>query len=457
MPELRMTQVHLETALLPQGWAPHVRLTIDDGVIRTVTVNTPVDGTEVISGTTVAGMPNVHSHAFQRAMAGLAERAGDRLDDSFWTWREAQYGFLETLTPEDVEAIAAQAYVEMLESGFTSCVEFHYLHHGPDGQPYGNIAEMAERIVAAAETSGIGLTLLPVLYTFGGFGEAPATQGQRRFVGDFDHFTRLLEASEKAVRRLPGALIGVAPHSLRAVSPEALARVVALAGERPIHIHIAEQQLEVEDCLAWSGRRPVTWLLDEMPVGPRWCLIHATHMTREETRRVAATGTTVGLCPITEANLGDGIFPAVEYRSAAGRWGIGSDSNVLISVAEELRTLEYGQRLERRRRNLLADPGTSTSRTMYDAALAGGRAASGGQVGAIAPGYRADFVVIDADTPPLIGRSEDGILDGWIFAARQSPVREVWAGGRHVVADGRHVHREQVFRRFKATIDRIVK
>ena len=450
-----MTQIHFSSALLPHGWAANVRVTIEDGVIRAAMANASVDGTEAIRGYAVPGMPNVHCHAFQRALAGLAERA-DQSDDSFWTWREVKYDFLQKLTPDDVEAIAAQAYVEMLESGFTNCVEFHYLHHDPDGQPYGSIAEMPERIVAAAETSGVGLTLLPVLYTFGGFGGVPATHGQRRFVVDFDCFARLLEASEKAVRRLPGAVIGVAPHSLRAVSPEALAQAVKLAGQNPIHIHIAEQEREVQDCLAWSGRRPITWLLDEMPVDSRWCLIHATRVTSEETRRVAATGATVGLCPITEANLGDGIFPAVEYRSAGGRFGIGSDSNVLISVAEELRTLEYSQRLERRRRNLLADPGASTGRTMYDAALVGGRAASGCQIGAIAPGYRADFVVLDADTPALVGRSKDDILDGWIFAARRSPVREVWVGGKRVVAGGRHLLREQVFMRFKATIDRIV-
>jgi formiminoglutamate deiminase len=451
-----MPEFHFACALLPEGWAANVRVTVEDGVIHSAIADAPVDGNEVIRGSTVPGMPNVHSHAFQRAMAGLAERAGLE-DDSFWTWRETKYGFLEKLTPDDVEAIAAQAYVEMLEAGFTSCVEFHYLHHQPDGRPYANIAEMAEQISAAAEFSGIGLTLVPVLYLFGGFGEIPPAAGQRRFICDFESFTRLLDASEQVVRRLPGGAIGVAPHSLRAVSPEPLARAVALAGRRPIHIHIAEQQREVEDCLAWSGRRPVTWLLDEMPVDSRWCLIHATQMTSEETNRVAATGATVGLCPITEANLGDGIFPAVEYRSAGGRFGIGSDSNVLISVSEELRTLEYSQRLERRQRNLLADPGASTGRTMYDAALVGGCASSGREIGVIAPGARADFVVLDAGGPALVGRSGDDVLDAWIFAARRSPIREVWAGGRRVVSEGQHLLRDLVFRRFRATIDRLLK
>jgi formiminoglutamate deiminase len=454
-----MTGIHFARALLPKGWAANVRVTLDHDVIDTVTANASAEEAELVGGYALPGMPNVHSHAFQRAMAGLAERAAEHRnsDDSFSTWREVMYRFLEKLTPDDIEAIAAQAHVEMLESGFTRCVEFHYLHHDPSGRPYRNLGETSERIVAAAATSGIGLTLLPALYTYADFGEAPATQAQRRFVADLDRFSRLLEAAEAAVRRLPAGVIGVAPHSLRAVSPVGLAQAAALAGQNPIHIHIAEQQREVEDCLAWSGRRPVAWLLDEMPVDSQWCLVHATQVTAEETTRMAATGATVGLCPVTEANLGDGLFPAMEYRAAGGCFGIGSDSNVLIDVAEELRMLEYGQRLERGRRNLLTDPGASTGRTLYDAALAGGRAASGSRMGAIAPGYRADFVALDADAPALAGRSEDAILDAWIFAARQSPVQEVWVGGKRVVTEGQHPLREPIYRRFEATIDRIMK
>ncbi len=448
------SEILFERALLPSGWADNVRVAITDGVITAVSENATREGAEPISGIALPGMPNLHSHAFQRAMAGLTERAGQS-EDSFWTWREVMYRFLERITPDDAEAIAAQAYVEMLEAGFTSCVEFHYLHHDPTGRLYGNIAEMAERIVAAVATSGIGLTLLPVFYAFGGFGGAPAAPGQRRFLNDPDSFSRLVEGSETALRRHPDSSLGVAPHSLRAVSPETLRQITALAGGRPFHIHVAEQQREVGDCVAWSGRRPVTWLLDEMPVDSRWCLIHATHMTSEETRRVAATGATVGLCPVTEANLGDGIFPAVAYRSAQGSFGVGSDSNVLISVADELRTHEYSQRLVQRRRNLLADAGASVGRTLYDAALAGGRAASGREVGLIAPGSRADFVVLDGENPALVGRSGDDVLDGWIFAGQRSPVRDVWVGGRRVVADGRHHLRDDVFSRFKSTLRKI--
>jgi formimidoylglutamate deiminase len=450
-----MPQVVFEEALLPQGWTRDVAVSFENGVIGRVEPDAPHSGSQGIAGAGVPGMPNLHSHTFQRAMAGLTERAGSG-EDSFWTWRTLMYRFLERLTPDDVAAIAAQAFCEMLEAGFTSCAEFHYLHHAPSGAPYGNLAEMGARIAAAAGETGIGLTLLPVFYAHGGFGGAAPAAGQRRFLNDLESFARLMEASAAAIRPLPDAALGLAPHSLRAATPDELHALLALAGDRPIHIHVAEQQKEVEDCLAWSGRRPVEWLLQEMPVDRRWCLIHATHVTAEETAALAASGGTVGLCPITEANLGDGLFPAVEYRAAQGRFGIGSDSNVLISVAEELRTLEYGQRLSRRRRNLLAAPGASVGRTLYEAALAGGRAALGRKVGAIAPGYRADFVVLDRESPALAGRAGDELLDAWIFAAASSPVREVWVGGRRLVEAGRHVRRGEIFARYRATLSALL-
>jgi formimidoylglutamate deiminase len=449
-----MPQIVLEEALLPQGWARDVAVSYENGVIERVLPDARGSGSPRITGAVVPGMPNLHSHTFQRAMAGLTERAGSG-EDSFWTWRTLMYRFLERLTPNDVEAIAAQAFAEMLEAGFTSCAEFHYLHHGPSGDPYEAIAEMGERIAAAADASGIGLTLLPVFYAHGGFGGAAPAAGQRRFLNDLESFARLMEASAAAIRPLPDAALGLAPHSLRAATPDELHALLAMAGERPIHIHVAEQQKEVEDCLAWSGRRPVQWLLQEMPVDRRWCLIHATHVTAEETAGLAASGATVGLCPITEANLGDGLFPAVAFRAAGGRFGIGSDSNVLIGAAEELRTLEYGQRLSHRRRNLLAAPGASVGRTLYDAALAGGQAL-GRKVGRIAPGYRADFVVLDRESPALIGRAGDELLDGWIFAAGASPVAEVWAGGRRLVEAGWHVRRREIFARYRATVSALL-
>lgn len=381
------------------------------------------------------GVVNLHSHAFQRGMAGLAERAGSG-DDSFWTWRDVMYRFLDRLTPDDVEAIATMAYVEMLEAGYTRVVEFHYLHHDIDGRPYANIAEMAERIAAAAASTGIGLTLLPVLYAHGGFGGQPTAPGQRRFKNDVDQFLKLHDASAKAIARVPGAVLGFAPHSLRAITFEQLKVAKAAIAAGPIHIHVAEQEKEVADCLAWSGQRPVECLLDQAMIDARWCLIHATHMTPDEVTRVAASGAVVGLCPITEANLGDGIFSCVDYRKAGGRFGIGTDSNVLISLAEELRTLEYGQRLRDHRRNRLAGSGQSIGRTLFDAALAGGLQAAG------LSATPADHVLLDPTRVEFAGRANDDILDAWIFASGRPLISQVTVNDRRVVEGGRHVIRD---------------
>jgi formimidoylglutamate deiminase len=399
---------------------------------------------------TFPGMVNLHSHAFQRGMAGLAERAGTT-DDSFWTWRDVMYRFLDHLTPDDVEAIATLAYVEMLEAGYTRVVEFHYLHHDVDGRPYAKIAEMAERIAAAAHTTGIALTLLPVFYTHGGFGGQPSTQGQRRFVNTLDTFIGLREASATAIQSLPNAVIGMAPHSLRAITTADLSRAVQIyGGDGPIHIHVAEQEKEVADCLAWSGQRPVEWLLDTGLVDHTWCLIHATHVTAEEVARIAASKAVVGLCPITEANLGDGIFPAVSFRAAGGIYGIGTDSNVLISLTEELRTLEYGQRLRDRQRNRLADPGQSIGRTIFNAAMAGGLQAAG----------RADcrpdgHIVLNKSAIELAGAQRSGPFDKWIFASARPLIAEVWIGDKRVVDGGRHVARTAAEVRFASVMAKV--
>ncbi|HEY9235403.1 MAG TPA: formimidoylglutamate deiminase, partial [Phenylobacterium sp.] len=339
-----------QTALLPAGWVRDVRLSVERGQIASVETGVPAGGSDVRAAIGSPGLPNLHSHAFQRAMAGLTEVRGPE-GDSFWTWRELMYRFVGKLSPDDVEAIAALAFAEMLEAGFTRVGEFHYLHHDTDGLPYADIAEMAARIAAAAEATGIGLTLLPVFYAHSGFGGAAPLESQKRFLNDIAGYGRLYEAARHAVRGLPDAVVGVAPHSLRAVTEAELAEVTRLDG--PIHIHIAEQVKEVDDCLAWSGARPVEWLQDRFYPDRRWCLVHATHMTASERGRLAASGAAAGLCPITEANLGDGVFPAAAYLAEAGVFGVGSDSNVRIDAAEELRLLEYGQRLSERARNVL--------------------------------------------------------------------------------------------------------
>ena len=427
------SKLHLETALLPDGWRDNVALGIDRGVIVSVG-DARSEPAERIAGVTVPGLPNVHSHAFQRAMAGLTERRGSATD-SFWTWREAMYGFVERLTPDDLEAIAALAYIEMLEAGFTSVAEFHYLHHQPDGRPYDDPTEMSQRIVAAAQSVGIGLTLLPVLYRQSGFlGQAP-NPAQRRFLCDRDTYARLMDT------RVPGGTTGIAPHSLRAVTTDDLQWAATTWPDRPAHIHISEQTKEVDDCLAAHGRRPIELLFDTIDVGRRWHLIHATHADTGEIAQMAKAQAVVGLCPITEANLGDGLFEVPSFLAQGGRFGVGSDSNVRISAADELRTLEYGQRLIHRRRNVLGEGVRSTGRRLFDAALLDT---------AIAPGQRADFVVLDG-----AGLRGDSALDHWLFAADNSAIRSVYCAGAPVVRDGRHVARDHVRQRYDIVFRRL--
>lgn len=440
-------------AFVDGHWQRDVRIAVADGNIAALTVDTPAQAGDERHAIVLPGIPNLHSHAFQRAMAGRAERRGAGTD-SFWSWREAMYALVARLTPAMVEAIAALAYAEMLEAGFTRVGEFHYLHHAPDGAPYADPAEMAVALAAAAAQTGIGLTLLPVFYAHGGFGGAPAGPAQRRFLADIDGFARLHEGARRALAALPDAVLGLAPHSLRAVTPVELGALIAMATATPapIHIHIAEQTAEVDACLAWSGARPVEWLLANTPVDPRWCLVHATHMTGAETAALAESGAVAGLCPITEANLGDGLFPAPAYVAAGGAWGIGSDSNVRIDAAEELRWLEYGQRLIGRSRNVLAaGPGAHTGSDLLAAALTGGAQALGVPAG-LRVGAAADFVSLDAAHPDLAAAPDAALADGWIFAAGRAAIDGVWRRGRQWVVGGRHIAREAILARYRACL-----
>ena len=447
-----MTTLHFERALTPEGWARNVRVRIDGASIGAVERDASRVAGDERCGIGIPAIGNLHSHAFQRAMAGLTEKRGGAAD-SFWTWRETMYRFAFAATPDDVEAIAAQAYVEMLEAGYGAVAEFHYLHHDVSGAPYANRAEMAERITAAAAETGIGLTLLPVFYARAGFGGAPAQAEQRRFVNDLAAYAELVADCR---RFLDGrAVVGVAPHSLRAATPEELSAVVAIAGDAPIHIHIAEQTGEVDACIAWSGARPVRWLLDHAEVDERWCLVHATHVDEEEVLALAGSGAVAGLCPITEANLGDGVFPARAYLDADGRFGVGSDSNVEITVTGELRMLEYSQRLAERSRNVCARRGSSAGGALFSGAAAGGAQALGRSSGAIAPGDAADIVSLRSDSPLVAGRLDDAILDTWIFGGLRGLVDGVWSGGSKVVSDGRHARREPIAARFGQTLRRL--
>jgi len=455
-----MTALFAESALLPTGWARDVRIALDtDGTITAVEAGAAPGDADRLGGPVLPGMPNLHSHAFQRAMAGLTERASDSGDD-FWSWREAMYRFLAVLEPDDVRAIAAQLYLDMLKVGYTGVAEFHYLHHDRDGRPYADPAAMSEAVIAAASETGIAITLLPALFQSSGFGGAAPTEAQRRFAQPVPGVLDIISEVRRRYIGNPEIRVGIAFHSLRAVPPAPLAAACAelrsLDPTAPIHIHAAEQTREVEQCVAWSGARPVEWLLDHAPVDRTWCLVHATHMDATETRRLADSGAVAGLCPTTEANLGDGFFPLLPYLESQGHWGIGSDSHVSLSPIEELRWLEYGQRLRERRRALATSgkPG-SIGLALWQAAVSGGAQALGRRTGALAPGHRADLLVLNPRATSLYGRRGDAVIDSFIFASETTAVRDVMVGGRWVVRERHHAAEKQISIAFRRTLDRI--
>jgi formiminoglutamate deiminase len=438
-----------ETALLPQGWADRVRVRIEGVRIASVEPNAEPAPNDERYAIALPGQCNVHSHGFQRGMAGLTEQRG-RPHDDFWSWRELMYRFLDRLDPDDIAAITAQAYVEMLETGYTRVGEFHYLHNAPDGRPYAAPEATAAAIVEAARLTGIGLTLLPVFYAHADFGGTPPAPGQRRFISNLDSFSRLLDASEKLLGE--DERFGVAPHSLRAVTSDELSHLLALRPDAPVHIHAAEQTREVDASVAHLGARPVEWLLANAGVDARWCLVHSTHLTDAETDALAASGAIAGLCPVTEANLGDGIFPARRYLDAGGGFATGTDSNIQIDVAAELRQLEYSQRLRDRARGCLATiEEHSVGGRLFRAAGAGGAQALQCEFG-IATGHSADIVSLDADHPSLVERRGDALLDGWIFGSNRPAVDCVWRQGKRVVSGGSHQARNEVGARYRKTL-----
>lgn len=454
-----MSHLYFDSALVAGRWAHDVRIAVSsDGSISSVEEDGSPKGASRIPGVAVPGVPNVHSHAFQRAMAGLTER-GSTGGDTFWSWRERMYAFLERLGPEEVGAVAAQLYSEMLRHGFTAVTEFHYLRNDVGGGVFADPVEMGRRLLDAAGRAGIGMTLLPTLYRQSDFGGAAATPAQARFVASVEELVGDVAVLSAATDGMD-ARTGLALHSLRAVTPKELAVAVeAVRGidtSAPVHIHVAEQTREVDACVAWSGMRPVEWLLDHAPVDEGWCLVHATHMTESEMVSLAASGAVVGLCPTTEANLGDGLFTLSDFIAQGGAWAVGTDSHVGVSPVGELRTLEYGQRLNHRARNVVVGRhALSSGRALLDAAWAGGSRASARSLGSIAPGMRADLVVLDAEHPVLVGREGDEILDSWIFSGDDTPVRDVMVGGRWVVQGGRHLEQESIATRYRAAVGRI--
>jgi formimidoylglutamate deiminase len=458
MPEPRPLYAH--RVLLPGGWAENVAITLDtNGVISGVRENVPAipQGAELLQGVVVPGIPNCHSHAFQRAMVGLTETRSSS-DDSFWSWRDAMYRLLGQIGPEQLQAISEQLYIEMLKQGYTSVAEFHYLHHSNDGRPYEDPTEMSQRVIAAAQSAGIHITHLPVLYCHSDFGGGAPEAGQRRFVNSIEQYQQLLAQLHSRYRDEPNVRLGMAPHSLRAVSEpllrESIAGLDGLDNTAPIHIHIAEQQREVDSCLAHTGARPVEWLLREFEVNKRWCLVHATHLVEEECRKLAASGAVAGLCPTTEANLGDGLFPAEAYLQAGGRFAIGSDSQVCLDPARELQLLEYGQRLFTHGRTLLADEQTpSVGEKLLRSAAAGGAQALAINSGRIEVGARADLLVLDDQHASLYGKAGSELLDSWVFACNNTPVKDVMVAGQWQVRDGVHAQQDAVAQRFRQAID----
>jgi formiminoglutamate deiminase len=448
--------IFAQKAMLATGWAENVRLSSEKGRITQIDLGqTPQAGDTQVS-VLLPALANLHSHSFQRAMAGMTEyrMAGK---DSFWTWRDLMYRFTKHLTPEHIEAIAGLVFMEMQEAGYASVGEFHYIHHQADGTPYDDLGELSGRIAAAAATTGIGLTHLPVLYTYGGAHKAALEAGQARFGNTVDRFNELTARARTIMTDLPtDCRVGIAPHSLRATSPDDLVAVLKEHTAGPIHIHIAEQPKEVADITAWLGTRPVEWLLQNADVSRDWCLIHATHMTTNETIQMAHSGAVAGLCPITEANLGDGPFNGPQYLNAGGTFGVGSDSNVLISLTEELRTLEYSQRLRDIARNIMVAGEGSIGQSLYVGAARGGAQALARDAGDIAVGKLADLVAIDHTAPSLCALQTHQLLDGLCFASNDSVVTDVWSAGRHQVKNGRHVNRDNLLRAYKSAISDVL-
>ncbi|WP_171240136.1 formimidoylglutamate deiminase [Ruegeria sp. HKCCA5491] len=442
--------VHAKTALLGSDWVHDLWVKVENGRITQLQTGGAAKPDDVRVDVLLPALANLHSHAFQRAMAGMTEvRAAGR--ESFWTWRTLMYRFLDRLTPEQIQAIAALVYMEMQEAGYASVGEFHYVHNQPGGQPYDSPSELSQRIFAAASQTGIGLTHLPVLYIYGGARQEPLTGGQLRFGNSTNQFLKLVEDCQKA---LPHAdsVIGVAPHSLRATTVQDIRAVLDERPTGPVHMHIAEQVQEVSAVEAALGDRPVNGLLNNFDVDSRWCLIHATHMTDEETQRLARSEAVAGLCPITEANLGDGIFNGAKYINNGGRFGIGSDSNIRISLSEELRMLEYSQRLRDRARTIMVSPEGSVGRALYTGAACGGAQALAREGGEIAVGKLADLVAIDQSHPTLCALRDDQVLDGLCFAAPDGLVTDLWSAGRHMVRQGRHIHRDQIIPAYREAI-----
>ena len=460
-------KLYAENILLNDGWASKQTITIEQGVITAIDAGM-IEGAEIAQGAVIPGMVNCHSHAFQRAFAGFSEQ-GSEGQDSFWTWRKIMYQFLAQLTEVDAKNIAKQLYIEMLKMGYTRVAEFHYLHHDIDGSAYNSktitdksasLATMAQAIFDAAQESGIGLTLLPVLYQHSGFGEQSPSEGQKRFINSTEQFNQLVSDCFTLSEQYSNTNVGIAPHSLRAVDKTSLLSAVEhvrrLDNQAPIHIHISEQQKEVDDCLEYFGKRPVQWLLDNVELDKHWCLIHATHIDEAERKGIIAKEAIAGICPTTEANLGDGIFPTTEFLAEKGTIAIGSDSHISVNPIEELRWLEYAQRLIKQQRAILAtDEHASVGQNLWQQAAMGGAQSTNSNTGCLAIGKQADLLVLDKDKTKLFANANQQLLDSMIFASQQNPVSYVMVNGIWQIKAQQHVEQVQASDNFAKLLVRL--
>ena len=459
-----MMKYYAKNILLNQGWAIDKTLTIENGIITAITAGKDDDASMLI-GTVIPGMVNCHSHAFQRAFAGFSEQ-GSKGQDSFWTWRKIMYKFLAQLSHDDAQVIAEQLYIEMLKMGYTRVAEFHYLHHDINGNTYpdndnnSELATMAKAIFKAAQNSGIGLTMLPVLYQYAGFGQQESNEGQKRFINSTEQFNQLVNDCFTLTKQYPNTNIGIAPHSLRAVDKEAITQAVehvrSLDDKAPIHIHIAEQQQEVNDCLQHYSQRPVQWLLDNIELDEHWCLIHATHINEQEQQGIVASKAIAGICPTTEANLGDGIFPTTEFLALNGNFAIGSDSHISVNPVEELRWLEYAQRLTKQHRAILASSETvSVGQNLWQKAAMGGAQSTNSNTGSLAVGKQADLLVLDEKQTCLFANSTQHLLDSVIFASQNNIIKDVMVNGHWVVQNGSHEQEQNCADKFSKLLKKL--
>jgi formimidoylglutamate deiminase len=459
-----MKKYYAKNILLADGWATDKTISIEGGIIAAIT-NGKESNTREFLGTIIPGMVNCHSHAFQREFAGFSEQ-GSEGKDSFWTWRKIMYKFLAQLSHDDAQVIALQLYIEMLKMGYTRVAEFHYLHHDIDGNKYSgahsnnNLATMAHAIFKAAQSSGIGLTLLPVLYQYAGFGQQTPNEGQKRFINSTVQFNELVSECFALTKEYPNTNIGIAPHSLRAVDKksikEAVKHVRSLDNKAPIHIHIAEQQQEVADCLQHYTKRPVQWLLDNIKLDEHWCLIHATHINEQEQQGIVASKAIAGICPTTEANLGDGIFPTTEFLALNGTFAIGSDSHISVNPIEELRWLEYAQRLAKQQRAILASPEmASVGQNLWQRAATGGAQSTNSNTGELAVGKQADLLVLDEKQTSLFANKNEHLLDSVIFASQKNTVKDVMVNGCWVVQNGKHAEEQNSVDSFSTLLERL--